>query len=658
MAIADRLPRLDDRTYDDLRREARQRIARYTPEWTDFNDGDCGMALVEVFAFMTDLLLYRLNRLPRHARLKFLEMVGIAPEAARPARTYVTVGVEKPWPAATVEVPRRTRVAAPADDGPVIFETSRRLVAFAPELAVVQSFVGGAVIDRTADSARADAPWTLFTDAPDPGTALLLGFAYDGAFPARTELAVTVWLAEGQGLTPVVCGGGPIANGVRIAWEGFDGRDWRRISVLKDETAGFFRTGQIVLKTPAEGVLRRAAMNGVAEPHYWLRARVERGGWDRPPLALAVRINTVEASQGETIEGEILGGSDGTVRQTFRLGNAPVLEGTLELSIDEGEGFTRWQEVDDFAAPADTPGLDPEVRRERRLYVLDRTVGDVRLDGYRAHAPAANPDRPTSSVRADRYRAGGGTRGNVSAGALATLLTPVPGLDAAATANLFAAEGGTDEETLEAAELRGAGVIRSRTRAVTAEDFEHIAMAAGPVGRAKALPLHHPDFPDTPVPGVVTVVVVSDKQGPAPHPSEALLRCVCAALDKARLLTTEVYVVPPCYLTVQVTAELYADPDADTAGLKQAALDALAGFFHPLRGGPDGTGWPFGGDIHFSRVHHALLLPGVDRLGTVEIALDGTAHPPCTDVPVPAGALLRSGDHEVTILIAGDEDDG
>lgn len=659
MTLESRLPPLDDRTYDDIRKEARQRIARYTPEWTDFNDGDAGMALVETFVFMTDMLLYRLNRVPLHARLKFLDMVGITLRAARPAQAYLTFAMEQPWPQATVEVPMRTQVAAEADEqGAIVFETGRRLLAFAAELAVVQSCIGGAALDRSALNADAAVPWAIFSDSPDPGSALVLGFAYDGAFPARSELALTFWLDQGPGRTALRCGGAPVASGVKIAWEGYDGRDWRPVSLLADETGGFFRSGQVLLKTPAAGVLQRAPLGGVSAPHYWLRARVVHGGWDQPPMALAVRINTVLASQGETVEGEILGGSDGTVQQTLRLGAHPVLEGTLRLSIDEGDGrgFQPWQEVDDFVDPEQTPALDAQARRERHFYVLDRTAGEVRLDGRRAHAPAANPDRPDASVRADTYRHGGGARGNVAAGALASLLTPVAGIDAGKTHNLFAADGGADEETLEAAELRGARAIRGRGRAVTAEDFEQIALSAGPVGRARALPLFHPDFPDTPVPGVVTVVVVPDRPGPAPMPSPVLLRCVCAALDQARLVTTEVYVVAPTYLEVRVVAELYADAEADPAVLKEAASQALATLFDPLRGGVDGHGWPFGGDIHFSRVHHALLLPGVSRLGVVEITLDGTTYPACTDIALPTGALLASLEHEVTILMADDEE--
>jgi predicted phage baseplate assembly protein len=652
MALSDRLPPLDNRSFDQLVAEARQRIPRYTAEWTDFNDGDMGMAIVQVCAWMTELLLYRMNRVPELAHLKFLELIGIELEPALPAEAFITFAVEAGWPESTIELPRRTQLAAAASDeeGPLIFETKRRLVAFAAELDAAQTEIGGVYIDTSALNAAADTPWPPFGETADPDSALLLGFAYVGGFPARTELALTFWLARGSTVDPVACGTVAPGPAPKLAWEGFDGSGWRPLTVLKDETQALTRSGQVFLKTPEAGLMQSArigAKSNPAEPlRFWLRARVDRKGWDRAPRLLAVRANTVRVDQGETIEGEVLGGSDGTGEQAFTLTSPPVLTGSLVLEIDEGEGFEEWQEVDDFtgSGPADLH------------YVLDRSSGTIRLgDGEHGHIPVANPDQPRSSVQARTYRHGGGRHGNVRPGQISNLLTPMAGIDAGRVANLFAAAGGTDEETLEAAKLRAGRALKSRGRAVTAEDFEDIAMSAGPVARAKALPLHHPSFPDVEVPGVVTVIVVPDIEGLAPLPSDLLLREVCACLDKARLLTTELYVVPPRYLTVQVTAELTALPEADESALKETAVDALNRFFHPLEGGVDSKGWPFGGDIFFSAVHRVLLDLPVSRIGTVLIEVDGCSYPPCTDIPVPAGALLASLDHEVTVLLEGEE---
>lgn len=642
MPLADALPVIDDRRFEDLVAEARTRIPRYTREWTDFNDSDPGFTLVQLFAWLGEMLLFRMGEVPELNYVKFLELIGVELEPARAASTHVTFEVAAGTADPFVEVPARTQVAS-ADTEPAIFETDRRLLAFAATLAV-RGFAGGASRDLDAANAEPGEPWDPL-GAGDPGNALALGLDYAGAFPPLVELALTFWSAATEAGGAIACGSS--AGGCRdcLAWEFHDGMGWRALALLKDGTAALTRTGQVLLKTPAKGIWQKVALAGPADPpRYWLRARVQRKGWLTVPRLLAVRLNTVAASQGETVEGEVLGGSDGTADQIFTLSGRPVLAGTLKLEVDEGRGFEGWAEIDDLAAAG----------RDDAVYALDRGAGQVRFAGVRGRIPVANPDRPASNVRARSYRFGGGSRGNVAAGGLKALLTPLAGIDAGKVANLMAAVGGTDEEPLEDAKLRAARSLKARSRAVTAEDFETLAMTAGPIGRVKALPLYHPDFPTVEVPGVVTLVVVPDEAGSAPVPSPELLQAVCRCLEGYRLLTTELHVMPPRYLSIKVTAEIVAPAGVDTAELREAAVAALDGFFHPLTGGQDGQGWPFGGDVYFSAVHQKLLQAGALRVASAVIELDEESYANCTDVPVPAGALLASIGHEVSVFEEGE----
>jgi len=59
MPLADHFPRIDDRTEEDILSEAKARIPRYTPEWTDYNPGDPGIALLELFSWMSEMLISR-----------------------------------------------------------------------------------------------------------------------------------------------------------------------------------------------------------------------------------------------------------------------------------------------------------------------------------------------------------------------------------------------------------------------------------------------------------------------------------------------------------------------------------------------------------------------------------------------------------------------
>src|SRR5215216_1416897 len=89
-------PRLDDRRFQDLVDEAKSRIPRYCSEWTDHNVSDPGVALIELFAWMTDMLLYRVNQVPDKMYTTFLDLIGIRLEPPRAAHAPVTFYLSAP----------------------------------------------------------------------------------------------------------------------------------------------------------------------------------------------------------------------------------------------------------------------------------------------------------------------------------------------------------------------------------------------------------------------------------------------------------------------------------------------------------------------------------------------------------------------------------
>src|SRR2546423_4300493 len=89
-----RPPALDDRSFEDLVSEALSRIPAHTPEWTNPRLGDPGRSIIELFAWLTDTLLYRANLIPERQRLVFLRMLGAQMRPAMPARGVVSVFFE------------------------------------------------------------------------------------------------------------------------------------------------------------------------------------------------------------------------------------------------------------------------------------------------------------------------------------------------------------------------------------------------------------------------------------------------------------------------------------------------------------------------------------------------------------------------------------
>ena len=199
-----------------------------------------------------------------------------------------------------------------------------------------------------------------------------------------------------------------------------------------------------------------------------------------PPRLRAVRTNTTEVEQAETVRHEVVGGSDGSRNQRVRLASRPVIAGSLELDVQvSDEGPDRWTEVPDLLASGPTDNH----------FVLNRTSGEILFgDGVNGNIPVAFAGDPGGNIVATQYRFGGGRRGNVPSGTITTLVTPVPGVEAGAVSNIEPAHSGRDEESLDDAKKRAPSSLRSRDRAVTAEDFEYLAGLASNVRRAKALP--------------------------------------------------------------------------------------------------------------------------------------------------------------------------
>ncbi len=653
MPLQDHFPVIDDRSYASLVDEIRARIPRYTPEWTNLNESDPGIVLAQLFAWLTELQLFRLSKVPELHYLKFLELIGIELEPAQAATAKLTLQVAPGFNRDAIIVPAKTQIgsAEPDEQGRIVFETDRAVTVVRAKLLNLVAHDGFAFRDLSNDNLDTTVSFQPFGPAAIANNSFMLGF--DEPLPEVT-FQLSVWKPQPtRGAVVSRCESAATPRvGVQLRWEYWDGAEWSPLTLLKDESAAFTQNGDIQLRGPKAGSMAARTVGTLTTPRYWIRARIVNAGYEEAPRLLAVRINTVTVTQAETWELEPVGGSNGEVDQILRLRNTPVLAGSLVLEVDEGNGFQPWSEVPDFFGSGPD---DPH-------YVLNRATGEIRFgDGKNGRVPVANANNRTN-VRARVYRAGGGKRGNVAANTLTRVLDAVTGLDANNVTNPFPAAGGRDEQGVNDAIRRAPQVLKHHDRAVTAEDFEALAMQAANIARAVALPLHHPDYPGIEVPGVVTVLVVPDVEGEAPVPNAGTLSAVCAYLNQRRLLTSELYVKGPTYKTVVVHAELVAEDSADLAEIKAQALDSLALYFHPIRGGEasdptlpvddparSGGGWPFGGDIYYSLLYRRLLFRGVKRLVSLRIELDGELYPECRDVPIDVGVLLRSGEHQIDV---------
>ena len=658
-------PNLDDRRYGDIVDEALRMIPRFAPEWTDRNDSDPGIAITKLFAWMSELTLFRLNRVPEAAYIKFLQMIGVERRTAAAATVELQflparADLSETW------VPRGTQAAAEADaDGPVLFETLAPLAVLGTPLAAIQVWDGFGHSVATPRAQAAGQWFHPFGPRASAGAALMLGFGGPAALTAG-PLDLYVRIRDTGAPPAPVSRDDPSAEAAppppaTLVWEYWDLAQWQSLTVLRDDTAALTRSGHVVLRGPGGGA-RLAILGDVPAGHYWLRCRVVAGDWERAPALDAVLINCATAIQASSYADEVIGRSDGNPGQRFVLANRPVLAlpqperidtaegrhvtvGMLQLEIDEGSGFVAWQQVADFHASGPD---DPH-------FTLNPATAEVVLgDGERGRIPAVfKPAGARGNIVARRYTSGGGRRGNLPAGSIVSLQGTSPGLSG--VLNPYPATGGAQEETTDAAKTRAAFEIGANGRAVTAEDFELRALETG-VRRAKALARAHPRYPGVAIPGSVTVIVVPDADRPDPMPSAATLAAVAAHLDTTRLITTEVHVVPPTYNTVSVEAEILVRRTAAPETVRAALEARLDAFLHPLTGGADGSGWPFGGDIFFSDLYRIVIeTDGVARIvdGQLGIHVNGELAPYCRDVAICAGELVHAVPHALALFVEG-----
>jgi predicted phage baseplate assembly protein len=658
---------LDDRRFQDIVDEAKRLIPRFCPEWTDHNVSDPGVTLIELFAWMTELLLYRVNQVPDKLYIKFLEMIGVTLDPPRAARAPVTFYLSVAQPTEVV-IPRDTEVAT------VRTETSPAIVFTSEDDLIIRPPVVEGYFTRSA-SRSGSAGWTphdmqlldlpgrkiaMFPNPPKLSDAFYIAFDTDHSNHVMA-LIVDCEVAGGAGVDP---------KNPPLEWQVWQGglARWVTCEVEFDGTGGFNESGEIILHVPP-----MAEENFQGHTAYWMRCRLtdaqanQTGSYRVSPdieqLRIESRGGTVYTRHATTVHHEIVGRSEGTPGQQFKLMHTPLLarDPNRDYLVIEtpGQPAEAWQETLDFA----------ESQVDDKHYTLDNLNGTLTLgpqliqpDGSVYRFGAVPPQG--STLHFTRYQYGGGVTGNVPKSALSVLKTSIPYI--ARVDNRQAAVGGRDAQSLADAKLRAPQVLRTRTRAMTVDDYEYLACQIPGVARACCLaPGAQPGDPSDPKPGQVIVLVVPQAdfvEGRIPPEvltlSADLRANVIADLDARRPLGITLEVRQAEYVWVSIQARLrVAERSAPEfiAEVQRRAEAALYRYLNPYIGGPQGAGWPFDRDLHVSEIYGVLQrVPGVEFVDDVQIGRSepGSGAKPQMAGPrlvVPRNGLICSEQHRVSV---------
>jgi hypothetical protein len=502
-----------------------------------------------------------------------------------------------------------------------------------------------AFVDHSEDALWPRRPFTPFTPVSDRAPALHYGFT---ARPPAALISLLVNVLE------------PAPEGAPqpLIWDYWGARGWTELSV-RDTSSGFRRTGLVQFVGPFDALPR----DGLGGALYHIRARLKPGLVSTQQIFRCggIWLNAVWASHGRRAERESLGSSDGNPDQTFAL---PAMRGIVAAGgaasppISDAGAFDRALDValagvpvqlgevvevrewtgrgDDWRSAVsgvaeedlrfETDPKDPAVTTavwvrwqaqphfyrstaHDRHYVVERATGVFRFPGAGGFVPPAGCPIVVS------YVTGGGIEGNVPAGAIRELRSAVSFVQS--VTNPLAAGGGAAAELLRSARDRNAQGPRHRDRAVSVEDYEWLARSASSeVARARALPLEGPDGRGSR--GYVGVVILPHSREPMPVLSLQLADTVLQYLTHRAPagIAGGVRVLAPEYVPVSVRADLRPAVAEEAGNVETRVRSALMGFLHPVDGGFDPGGWPFGRGIYLSDV--AALVCAVDGVAAVE----------------------------------------
>lgn len=688
-------PVLDDRRFEDLFAELRNRIPVYTPEWTDHHDSDVGIALLQLFAYLGEGLQFRFNQIPEATYVAFLKLLDLPLRPARAAQALLRFESKQAngvtlyagdqakagkqlftltqdltvWPLDCVAVARRSLLTEEELARPA---RVREFIAGldAGVRTAVQASVDAVRIAKGEDETVA--PYDTVTMASDGrGDAIDFSHTVDNcawiAVLVSPDLKIPVEdladpvkglkRVDGRAL-PLAIGFSPKPwfptidqapacgreGGPSLLWQASlalpkadGGVAYTPVRVAGDTTLGFTEEGVVRLELPAD-----LATLGVPPPpeglagtgsfppeldddrseRLWFWLRVWRSDGSRIGEVRLLTLNATSCEQVVAAAPQLLGTGTGQPDQVYTLAQAPVLldpRYPVDLQVEEQGVWTAWERVDNLDA---SNGGD-------RHFTVDAEAGTVR---FGARVPQLG-----ERIRVSRFHTGGGAAGNVPAQAIDKLADTLPGPTPPAPllrpaqaqglklGNPLGAAGGADSESIDEALRRIPTELRRNRRAVCRDDFASLALEtpAVDIGRAECLPLFHAPSKSQ-KPGCVSVVVwpARDAQHPnAPLPDAWELAQVCAWLDRWRLVTTELYVIPPTYRRIAIAVSVKVREGYGLDAVRDWVDVLLRQYLAPLPPyGPDGHGWPLGRRVLARELEGAAMqVEGVEYIEALRL---------------------------------------
>lgn len=702
-----RLPDLDDQKYSDIVEAAKRRIPVIFPEWTDFNEHDPGITVIEVFAWLKEMQQYYLNKISDKSRSDMFRLLGIDMQETAPSSVSVSFDGAAPE---RIPIGVRLRTA----DG-IEFVNDEEFIR--PEFSIERVFLENEnsamdITDLVSDSDSSFYPFgsrlfsgrrALYIGLSCPCEKEELLFDIVDRLPVKRSL-------PSEGSEP--------PRG--IVWEYSTRSGFKPCSCVKDDTFALSFSGGITLE---QGSDFAADDNGGKMPALcWIRARLTDSGCEDMPQLKRIGCGGMKLVQKKRLaaSGDYVSDGKSPIAVTDMLAregqclvfvrdsfgwiadeNAEVsqtgygadvkLSENAELS-DDGAANVRVVRFEDgfgrsrmfFSSdglPCQRIAFDAEdsvLCGELRIMVLDRASAEEprwREYFYTDRLSAAGPYDRCFGYDAERREIvfGDNEHGEVPPSGNENIMVFGCSVTKGAAGNVISgnitslnflgeeyrliqnadSSGGADNETLHHALGRVRELLNESSRSVTAEDYRAAAMKTPGIRIADAAAIPFFDEQSSVVsedkaPNSVSLVVIPYSAERFPVPDERFITAVQRHAENYRLITTNLKVIPPVYIRIDISAELICG----TREVQQVVSRVGKELEQTLSVyGADGR-TRFGSPVsEESLIAEICSVDGVLSVKNIRISADNTA---CSrdrygKIIIPPNAVAYCGDVSITV---------
>ncbi len=612
---------LDDKDYKDFIEEAKAKLPSLSPEWTDYNISDTGIAILEIIGWIQDLNIYKLSQITDQHILKYLQFLGFTPKPVKPSSSFVVFKsnhkriVKKDTDLKAVFSGKKINFKTTEDINIQVSEIKK--IILNNERGINQFILG--------ESSTIPEYLYIFGEESDRNNSFYLGF------DKKLKGKFTVGFILYEDDLPEVGVHGEeefrFEPDVELEWNYFSIDGWTNIKPVLDNTDKFHRSGTITFDLTGKPEMKKRKIPVNSEKDfYFIKCKLKKSGYEISPRVKEVFINAVKVIQKEKVK-ENLGQSNSFPNQIFNLSKKSLTKDSVKVHIDGEE----WKEVNDLS----------HFSHKDKVFSVDRNNGKIIFgDNINGKVPLKN------SLITAEYFISYGKDGNINKNVEWT--SEFEDLE---IYNPFLFTGGENPESLEQAFIRVKKDLKTPYQCVTAEDFEYIAVNTPDLRVAKVKAFTEENK------NLVNIVVVPFSFKNKPIPSEKFLKEVCKHINKHRLLTTDIKVLPPEYVEISTSSSIKVKEDFNPDTVVENVKKRLREFFHPIFGWKDGKGWKFGHPVYLSDVYQTIeTVEGVDCVFNLSISPKGSYKEKKNgNLILKPYTLTASGKHTVYLVKSEEE---